>query len=198
MAEFICSYCSKPIGPGEATEAPGGPAHLWCKTREACLDALKQHERARELQERAGELVEEARLRMAARHGMPVILVVDDEPDMRENMVRILRRGPYACVTAGDGQEALALLEREAPPDLILTDLRMAGMDGLAFLREARRIVPEVPVVLVTGYVAEESVRDAVRDGAVPLLAKPFSAAELLGAVRAALKGRGDRRRPRD
>jgi CheY-like chemotaxis protein len=197
MITITCSYCSKPIRPETATESLGGPAHLWCRAREACLEAMRQHERARQLRERAGELVEEARLRVAALNGIPVILVVDDEPDMRENMVRILRRGPYACVTAGDGQEALALLERESPPDLILTDLRMPGMDGLALLREARRVVPEVPVVLVTAYVADESVRGAVRDGAVTLLAKPFSAAELLGAVRAALRDRGDHRPPR-
>jgi CheY-like chemotaxis protein len=198
MDPSICAYCSKPIPAAAATETARGPAHVWCKTREILLDAMTEQERAKQLRERARETREGGRLRIAASSGMPVILAVDDEPDMRENMVRILRHGPYACVTAGDGREALALLELGTPPDLILTDVRMPGIDGLALAREARRLVPGVPLVLVTAYVADEAVRDAVRDGAVTLLAKPFSAAELLGAVRAALKDRGGHRPPRD
>jgi CheY-like chemotaxis protein len=157
---------------------------------------MTDQERARELRERAEALVEESRQRLAAARGVPVILVVDDEPDMRDNIVRILRRGPFACVTAADGQEACALLERDAPPDLILTDLRMPGIDGLALIREARRIVPGTPAVLVTAYVADDAVRDAGREDAVTMLAKPFSAAELLGAVRAALRRRGESSSP--
>jgi DNA-binding NtrC family response regulator len=122
------------------------------------------------------------------------ILVVDDEPDMLDNVRRILRRGSYACVTAVSGQEAVTVLARETP-DLILTDLRMAGVDGLALLRHARRIAPGVPVVLVTAYATDETARQAARDGAVSLLAKPFTAAQLLRVVAAALgTGHGEER----
>jgi CheY-like chemotaxis protein len=192
-----CAYCSKPISPGVATETARGPAHVWCKARETRLGAMTEQERAKQLRERARETREGGRPTIAASSGMPVILVVDDEPDMRENMLRILHRGHYACVTAADGREALALLDLGTPPDLILTDVRMPGPDGLALAREARRLVPDVPVVLVTAYVVDEAVRDAVRDGTATLLAKPFSAAELLAAVGAALTGRDERRAPR-
>jgi CheY-like chemotaxis protein len=116
-----------------------------------------------------------------------VILIVDDEPDMLENVARILRRGPYRCVTAASGQEAMATL-RDAPPDLVLTDLRMPGMDGLAVLRATKRLAPRTPVVIVTAYASDSVTREATSAGAAACLAKPFTGGELLETIQRALE----------
>ncbi len=114
------------------------------------------------------------------------VLVVDDEPDMLENVGRILRRAAFACLTAGSAREALAVVERDRP-DLILTDLRMPGMDGLALLRAVKRLSPPTPVVIFTAYASEATAQEALAAGATGFLAKPFSGAELLQTVRRSL-----------
>jgi len=114
------------------------------------------------------------------------ILVVDDEPDMLDNVARILRRGAYACCTVANGREALALIGRHHP-DLILTDLRMPGMDGLALLRAIKQLSPPTPVVIFTAYTSEANAQEALAAGAAAFLAKPFSGAQLLQTVRQAL-----------
>jgi CheY-like chemotaxis protein len=118
------------------------------------------------------------------------VLVVDDEPDMLENVVRILRRGAYECLTAGGGREALVILARDRP-DLILTDLRMPEMDGLALLRAAKQLSPPTPVVVFTAYASEATARDALAAGAGAFLAKPFTALQLLETVRSMLNDGG-------
>lgn len=110
------------------------------------------------------------------------ILIVDDEADMLETCARIFRRSGYTCLTTESGQEALALLER-VHPDLILTDLRLPRMDGLTLLRQAKQLAPEIPVVIFTAYVSEASARAALEAGAAAYLPKPFTAAQLRGAV---------------
>jgi CheY-like chemotaxis protein len=117
---------------------------------------------------------------------LPHVLVVDDEPDMLDNVARILRRGRYECVTAGSAEEAITLFQRRRP-DLILTDLRMPGMDGLALLRAVRQHVPPTPVVIFTAYASEATAQEALTAGASAFLPKPFTGAQLLEAVRAAL-----------
>src|SRR5262245_13074890 len=121
-------------------------------------------------------------------HPAPVrhVLVVDDEPDMLVNVARILRRGRYECVTAASGEEALALFQRRRP-DLILTDLRMTGMGGLALLRMVRAHVPPTPVVVVTAYASDATAQEALAAGASAFLPKPFTGAQLLDAVRSVL-----------
>jgi CheY-like chemotaxis protein len=118
------------------------------------------------------------------------VLVVDDEPDMRESIARILRRAQYTCVAVPTVREALTVLDH-TPMDLILTDLRMPGADGLTLVREARRRVPGTPVVIVTAYATDVVAEGALRAGAVALLPKPFTAGELLETARRALEGRG-------
>lgn len=117
------------------------------------------------------------------------VLVVDDEPDMLENIARILRRSAHDCVTARDGEEALALVERRRP-DLVLTDLRMTGIDGLALLGALKRLSPRTPVVLFTAYATDAVALEAVEAGAAGFLAKPFTGAQLLEVVRRALAPR--------
>jgi DNA-binding NtrC family response regulator len=120
----------------------------------------------------------------------PRVLIVDDEPDMRENCSRILSRQGYACTTAGDGMAALAILERERP-DLLLTDFKMPGMDGLALLRRAHELDPALPVIMITGFATIESAVAAVKEGAYDYLPKDFSVEQLRVAVERALRHRG-------
>lgn len=116
----------------------------------------------------------------------PVVLAVDDEPDMLENLARIFRRSPYLCMTAANGQDALAIVQR-CHPDLILTDLRMPGMDGLALLRAAKRLAPATPVLVFTAYASESAASEAAHAGAAAFITKPFSGAHLLQSVERAL-----------
>ena len=125
----------------------------------------------------------------------PTLLVVDDEADMLENIARILRRNSYACLTAASGQAALGLLERDLP-DLVLTDLRMPGTDGLAVLRHVRRVAPRVPVVIITAYASDDAAQEARAAGAAGFLIKPFTARELLLTIQQAMTTPGGRDAP--
>jgi two-component system, NtrC family, response regulator HydG len=118
------------------------------------------------------------------------ILIVDDEPDMLESCLRLLSRLGYACTTAGDGRAAAELLERERP-DLLLTDLKMPEMDGMALLRHAHQVDPALPVIVITGFATIESAVAAVKEGAFDYLPKDFSADQLRVSVERAIRHRG-------
>ena len=118
------------------------------------------------------------------------VLIVDDEPDMLENCSRLLSRQGYACLTAENGRAALAILERERP-DLLLTDLKMPEMDGMALMHHAHEVDPDLPVIMITGFASIESAVVAVREGAFDYLPKSFSVDQLRVAVERALRHRG-------
>ena len=119
----------------------------------------------------------------------PRVLIVDDEPDMVDNCVRILRRAGYRCLSATDPHRALALLESERP-DLLLTDLKMPEIDGLTLLRRARELDPALPVVVITAFATIESAVAAIKDGAFDYLPKNFSVDQLSLVVERALRQR--------
>jgi DNA-binding NtrC family response regulator len=119
----------------------------------------------------------------------PRILTVDDEPDMVDNCARILRRAGHRCLTATDPHRALALLESERP-DLLLTDLKMPEIDGLALLHRARQLDPALPVVVLTAFATIESAVAAIKDGAFDYLPKNFSVDQLTLVVERALRQR--------
>jgi CheY-like chemotaxis protein len=106
------------------------------------------------------------------------ILIVDDEPDVadlfRQRFRREVRRGRYVLHFAASGEEGLRRLA-EFGPELIviLSDINMPGMDGLALLREIKQRRPELPVLMVTAYGDEERMRTAEALGAAAFLAKP-------------------------
>jgi DNA-binding NtrC family response regulator len=119
----------------------------------------------------------------------PRILIVDDEPDMVDNCVRILRRAGHRCLTTTDPHRALALLESEHP-DLLLTDLKMPEIDGLALLRRAHELDPALPVVVITAFATIESAVAAIKHGAFDYLPKNFSVDQLTLVVERALRQR--------
>jgi two-component system OmpR family response regulator len=116
---------------------------------------------------------------------LPSILIVDDNPGVRDVWTEALTEAGYRAATARTGREALALL-RAVAPDLILLDLRMPEMNGLEFLKAL--LGTTIPVLIVSGYLQEyaEALREAQLN-VVGRLAKPVRPAELVRAVEATL-----------
>jgi len=117
------------------------------------------------------------------------VVIVDDEPDMVENCARILGRVGYQCLTTTESREALRLVE-ESRPDLLITDLKMPGLDGMELLRRARELDPALPVIVITAFATIESAVAAVKEGATDYLPKNFSVEHLQVAVERALRQR--------
>ena len=111
------------------------------------------------------------------------ILLVDDEAPCRLLMSCILAQAGYTVLVASDGPQAMRHIERDAPIDLLLTDLRMPGMNGVELARSAKRTRPGLPVLFASGFLDcfPESSHE------VPSLTKPFTPAELIMAVEASL-----------
>lgn len=115
------------------------------------------------------------------------ILVVDDDPMIRDHLARILSRHDFTAVTAADGVEALELVEREKP-DLIVLDVMMPRADGREVLARLRRGGNWTPVILLTGVGQAGTRADALDKGADDYLNKPFEPAELVARIRAVLR----------
>ncbi len=121
------------------------------------------------------------------------ILVVDDEKTLRDIVSRALAKLGHECVTAANGEEALALVSKQAF-DLVLTDLKMPKMGGLALIEWLRKEHPGLPIIIMTGYGDLESSRKALRLRVADYLVKPFeSLAEVQAAVQRALETRAAR-----
>ncbi|MEG4486831.1 ATP-binding protein [Microcoleus sp. D2_18a_B4] len=116
------------------------------------------------------------------------ILLVDDNADMRDYIRRLLS-GSYIVQTVADGVAALTAIENN-PPDLVLTDVMMPGMDGFELLRSLRSnpATQDIPIILLSARAGEESRIEGLAAGADDYLIKPFSARELLARVEASLK----------
>ena len=110
------------------------------------------------------------------------ILVVDDEPTICSLLARLLRKEGMDVDIAHDGKDALSAL-RSAPPDLLLLDYRLPDMTGQDVLREARTVLPDLPVIVITAYADVETAVSSIRAGAVDYIAKPFDHKNLLRAI---------------
>ena len=117
------------------------------------------------------------------------VLIVDDEKLIRETLRLDMLDVDYAADLAASGEEAVALLERREY-DLIITDLIMAGIDGMEVLRLAKSKRPAPAVFILTGYGELESAIDALRLGADDYLLKPYNHGELILRVARCLAGR--------
>jgi DNA-binding NtrC family response regulator len=117
------------------------------------------------------------------------ILIVEDDDLMRELMTKILAGEHYHIFQASSGEEALKLLQ-EQTIDLVLTDLRLTGMNGLQLLTEVRTFDQEVVVIVMTAYASVETAVEAMRKGAYDYLTKPFINDEIRVMLRRALNQR--------
>jgi two-component system cell cycle sensor histidine kinase/response regulator CckA len=116
----------------------------------------------------------------------PTVLVVDDDEGLLHSLSRVLTRAGFQVLEAGNVVEARARVE-EKKPDIVLMDLILPGMEG----REVANLIhvqhPDIPVVYMSGYTTAESVRMGTLTQGEPFLRKPFTGAELLEEIEAAL-----------
>ncbi|RKX25466.1 MAG: hypothetical protein DRP47_09780 [Candidatus Zixiibacteriota bacterium] len=113
------------------------------------------------------------------------ILVVDDDNNLRELLIDTLEGIGYPAEAAVDGIEALEKL-RKTPYDLMISDIKMPGIDGIRLLHKTRRYYPDMPVILITGYATPEIMGRASPDG---FLAKPFRISAMEQLIEEALAG---------
>ena len=117
----------------------------------------------------------------------PHILLIDDEPIALSNLSHVLEREGYTVTACQDGESGLAEMQ-STEVDLVLTDLRMPGIDGLDVLRHIRELTPEIPVIMITGHATLDSAVEAMKAGAYHYIAKPFRLDEARQVVRSALE----------
>jgi len=106
------------------------------------------------------------------------VLIVDDEPPIRELVTEAVRELGHRATTAADGEEAMDLVRRRSF-DLVMCDVRLPGSDGLAVLRRVRREAPSTDVILMSGYGSADEAVTALHEGAVDYLTKPFGVEEV-------------------
>ncbi|RMG97988.1 MAG: sigma-54-dependent Fis family transcriptional regulator [Deltaproteobacteria bacterium] len=117
----------------------------------------------------------------------PTVLVVDDEPGIREALHKIFLKEGWAVVEAANGREALSVI-RQRPVRVMITDLRMPGMGGDDLLKAAKALVPELEVVVMTAYGTVENAVDAMKLGAYDFVSKPLKRASVVATVRKAIE----------
>lgn len=118
------------------------------------------------------------------------ILIVEDDTDMAETCRRLFRRAGLYAEAVNDGAEGLERLRADPEFTIVLTDLRMPGMDGTEVLKKAKEIRPEVDVIIMTGYGTIQNAIQAMKIGATDYITKPFDRDELLRAVSQILESR--------
>lgn len=115
------------------------------------------------------------------------VLVVDDDPDMLKLIGMILGETELQIVMTQHPMEALELA-RSSGYDLVITDLKMRGLDGIELLQAIRSFDPEIPVIIITGHASAEAAADAVANDAFDFIAKPFRNEQLLFVINRALR----------
>ena len=122
---------------------------------------------------------------------MPRVLIADDEESMRVLVARAIAMDGHDTVTAQDGAEALDILTRDNGAfDLLLTDIQMPVMDGIALALSAARDYPSLVILLMTGYAAQRERASNLTAIAHDVISKPFSVADIRTAVADALASR--------
>jgi excisionase family DNA binding protein len=120
------------------------------------------------------------------RAGRQRVLVVDDEANVRDVLAKTLAIAEYEVDVVADGPSALNRM-RASAYDLLITDLKMPGMDGLSLIEQARRLKSDLPVIIITGFSSESSAINAVNLGVAGYLIKPIRVPAVLAAAAKAL-----------
>lgn len=120
---------------------------------------------------------------------MASVLIVDDHPAIRRALRAAFERQPgfVVCGEAQDGLDAIAKAKKYSP-DLIVLDLRMPGMDGLEAARNLKRIMPNVPLMMLTCYYSSAAEKEALASGVNAVFSKPDGMQNLIWSARAVLK----------
>src|SRR5215467_388226 len=114
---------------------------------------------------------------------MPNVLIVEDEPKMQRLLELNLSEEGYTIRAAADAETALSHLRQEKA-DIVVTDLKLPGMNGLEFLHEIKRMDASLPVILMTAFGTVETAVEAMKAGASDYVLKPFSMDELKLVIR--------------
>jgi two-component system response regulator PilR (NtrC family) len=117
---------------------------------------------------------------------MAKILVADDELSMRQFLEILLKKEGHEVICAADGEEALSRFQAE-PCDLLISDIKMAKINGLELLRRVKERSPNISVVMITAYASPEDAIAAMKAGAYDYLTKPFKLEEIKAVIRNAL-----------
>jgi len=110
------------------------------------------------------------------------VMVVDDDPTALKGLSRILEEEGYSVETARNGREALKKIEKE-DFDIVLSDMRMPGIDGMGLLKRLKEISPETAVVMITAYGSIQNAVDAMKDGAKDYICKPINPEDLVSTM---------------
>jgi DNA-binding NtrC family response regulator len=119
----------------------------------------------------------------------PRILVVDDEPVVRESLHDWFSLDDYPIEMAANGPEAMKMM-RESKWDILLTDVKMPGMDGLELQQKAREIDPDITVIIMTAYASVDSAMKAIKEGAYDYVTKPLDPEDLQQIINRAAERR--------
>jgi excisionase family DNA binding protein len=148
--------------------------------RKRDIDAWLQSQRAH------SAATDDAVPRSMGRNIRPRVLIVDDEDAIRDLLTRTLALAEYDVDAAPDANGALDRI-RAFTYDLLIADLQMPGMDGLTLIRRSRRIRPELPVVIITGFSTETAAIEALNLGVAGYITKPFRVPQVLAAAARAI-----------
>ncbi len=118
------------------------------------------------------------------------ILILDDEPIVCKRLKPAFQKAGYEVETMTDSASAMTRFE-QAPFDVVITDLKMEGMDGMSFLAKIKEISPDTGVVVITGFATLDTAKESFRKGAYDFLAKPFKLNDILEIIKRIEAGRG-------
>ena len=125
---------------------------------------------------------------------LPVILVVDDDAEIRYSLGRVFSARGYRVVEAAGGEQGLAIVRQDPAPDLVFLDVRMSGMSGIEALQHLRSARPGLLIVLMTAFGTAQTAIEAMKFGAFDYIMKPFDPPRVLAVAEKALKMRADLR----
>ena len=127
---------------------------------------------------------------------MTKILIVDDEPRILLLMKSLLKAHGFEVETAKDGPAALEIV-KDGEIQIVVTDLRMSPMDGMALFKEVKALYPSMPVILLTAYASVETAIEAMKSGIFDYLTKPFKVDDMVACLRRAERRSRKGSRPR-
>lgn len=122
---------------------------------------------------------------------MKSILVVEDEPAVLALASMIVKRANCKSIEAGDGMEALRILESGIPVDAIISDIMMPRMSGVDLVKTVREMLPDIPVLFISGYAGNihEGTKGLLMESGISFLAKPFTPAQMIQSIEALFAG---------
>ena len=114
------------------------------------------------------------------------ILIVDDEPGMRMTLADIINITGFTAATVENGSQALEKVKKQVF-DVILMDFKMPGLNGVETFMEIRKLLPDVKVIFITAYYNEQSIKEAMDEGAIVIYQKPLNIPQLLDCIKRAI-----------